>query len=149
MNNPPIDILLVEDNADHAELILMVLRENHIQNEVRVIPNAEAALDYLQRSLKEMDIPTPGLVLLDIKLPGMSGVELLQEIKGDTQLKPIPVVMLTTSANDKDIIESYNHGANSYVVKPVDYQQFVKVLQELKFYWLITNQLPTSVQSDE
>lgn len=144
MEKKPVDILLIEDNPDHAELILMVLKENHIHNEVHVEATAEDGLEYLNRSEVDAEVPRPGLILLDIKLPGMSGVECLQVIKNDPRFKTIPIIMLTTSADDKDIIESFGNGANSYVVKPVDYQQFVKVLQELKFYWLITNHLPPS-----
>lgn len=144
MTKHPINILLVEDNPDHRDLILMSLRENRIQNEIFTKVTAEAALEYLQDCALDQDCLLPGLILLDIKLPGMSGIELLQLIKEDPTLQTIPVVMLTTSANDKDIVESYKHGANSYVVKPVDYQQFAKALKELKFYWLIINQLPSS-----
>ncbi len=137
-----IDILLVEDNPDHKELILMVLNENLVNNEVHDVSTAEAALDFLYQRGDYPDAPRPGLILLDIKLPGMNGIELLGAIKGDQHLKSIPVVMLTTSADDRDIVESYGYGANSYVIKPLEYEQFEKTLKQLKIYWLITNCLP-------
>ena len=142
MNQQPIEILLVEDNPDHRDLILMTFQENHIQNNIHYVSTGEAALDFLHQRGNYQDAPHPGLILLDIKLPGISGVEVLEKIKDDQQFKMIPVVMLTTSANDKDIVESYGNGANSYVVKPVEYEQFVETLRDLQFYWVITNHLP-------
>ncbi len=142
MNSQPINILLVEDNSDHADLIIMALRENDIDYEVYVVYNAERALEFLDRKGEYTEAPFPSLILLDIKLPGMSGIELLARIKNNPDWRSIPVVMLTTSANDKDIVESYGFGANSYVIKPVEFERFVEVLRDLKIYWLITNRLP-------
>jgi len=142
MNPQPVDILLVEDNADHVELILKALRNNNILNEVHVASNGEEALDFLYQREEYADAPQPGLILLDIKLPRMDGTEVLRRIKADPKLKSIPVVMLTTSAGEEETIESYNYGANSYIVKPVDFEHFIKVIKDLKLYWFIINSLP-------
>ena len=137
-----IDILLVEDNPDHVELILKALRDNNVLNEVYVVTNGEKALDFLYQRGEYADAPRPGLILLDIKLPRMEGIEVLRRIKADPKLKSIPVVMLTTSASEAEMMDSYSCGANSYVVKPVDFEQFVKVIKELKLYWMVINSLP-------
>ena len=138
-----LDILLIEDNPDHVELILKTLEENNVLNEVYVVTNGEDALDFLYQRGKYADAPRPGVILLDIKLPRVDGIEVLRQIKADAKLKPIPVVMLTTSAGEREIVESYNYGANSYIVKPVDFQQFAKVIKELKLYWMVISSLPT------
>ena len=137
-----IDILLVEDNPDHVELILKALRDNNVLNEGYVVTNGEKALDFLYQRGEYADAPRPGLILLDIKLPRMEGIEVLRRIKADPKLKSIPVVMLTTSASEAEMMDSYSCGANSYVVKPVDFEQFVKVIKELKLYWMVINSLP-------
>ena len=142
-NPHSIDILLVEDNPDHVELILKALRDNNVLNEVHVATNGEEALDFLHQRGGYADAARPGLILLDIKLPRMDGIEVLRQIKADPRLKPIPVVVLTTSASKEEMMESYNCGASSYIVKPVDFEQFVKVVKELKFYWTLVNSLPT------
>lgn len=133
------DILLVEDNPDHVELILRTLRDNNLLNEVHVVTNGEEALDFLYRRGKYSDAPRPGLILLDIKLPRVDGIEVLRRIKADPELRSIPVVMLTTSADEQEIVESYSCGANSYIVKPLDFDQFVKAIKTLKLYWLVVN----------
>jgi len=138
-----LDILLIEDNPDHVELILKTLEENNVLNEVYVVTSGEDALDFLYQRGKYADAPRPGVILLDIKLPRVDGIEVLRQIKADAKLKPIPVVMLTTSAGEREIVESYNYGANSYIVKPVDFQQFAKVIKELKLYWMVISSLPT------
>jgi CheY-like chemotaxis protein len=137
-----IDILLVEDNADHVELILKALKDNNVLNEVHVLTSSEEAMDFLHQRGAYVDAARPGLILLDIKLPGMDGIEFLRWIKADPKLKRIPVVILTTSAGEKEIVESYNCGANSYIVKPVDFEHFVKVIKEVKLYWTVVNSLP-------
>ena len=138
-----IDILLVEDNPDHVELIIRVLQDNNVLNEVHVVTNGEDALDFLYQRGEYADARRPGLILLDIKLPRVDGIEVLRQIKADAKLKAIPVVMLTTSAGEREMVESYHYGANSYIVKPVDFEQFVKAIKELKLYWLVLNSLPT------
>ncbi len=139
----PIDVLLVEDNPDHVELILKALRDNNVLNEVHVATDGEEALDFLYQRGDHADAARPGLILLDIKLPRVDGIEVLRQIKTDAKLKSIPVVMLTTSAGEREIAESYNYGANSYIVKPVGFEQFVKAIKELKLYWTVINSLPT------
>ena len=142
MDKKSVDILLIEDNADHVELILKALRDNNVLNEVHVVASGEDAMNFLYQRGGYANAAWPGLILLDIKLPGMDGIEFLRRIKADPNLKRIPVVMLTTSAGEKEIVESYNCGANSYIVKPVDFEQFVKVIKELKLYWMVVNSLP-------
>ena len=142
MNPKSVDILLIEDNPDHAELIIKALRNNNVLNEVHVVTSGEEAMDFLHQRGAYANAARPGLILLDIKLPGMDGIEFLRRVKADPKLKPIPVVVLTTSAGEKEIVDSYRCGANSYIVKPVDFAQFVKVIKELKLYWMVVNSLP-------
>jgi len=137
-----IEVLLVEDNDDHVELILKVLRENNILNEVHVVSDGEEALEFLYQRGKYMEATRPGLILLDIKLPKVDGIGVLRRIKADPALKSIPVVVLTTSTGEREMIESYNLGVNSYIVKPVDFGEFAKVIKDLKLYWLVVNSLP-------
>ena len=145
MKGKPVNILLVEDNEDHAELTLRALRSNNLINEVYVVKDGEEALDFVYHRGKYADVkefPLPGLILLDISLPKVSGLEVLETLKGDPQLKVIPVIMLTTSEREEEIARSYAGGANSYVTKPVDFEEFVKKITEIKLYWTITNSLP-------
>ncbi len=139
MEPQSVDILLVEDNPDHVELILRALRDNNLLNQVHVVTNGEEALDFLYQRGKYSDAPRPGLILLDIKLPRVDGIEVLRRIKADPELRSMPVVMLTTSAGEQEIVESYSCGANSYIVKPLDFDQFVKAIKTLKLYWLVVN----------
>ena len=146
-NPHSIDVLLVEDNPDHVELILKVLQENNILNEVHVVSDGEEALEFLYQRGKYMEAPRPGLILLDIKLPKVGGIEVLRRIKADPALKSIPVVVLTTSIGEREMMESYNLGANSYIVKPVGFAEFAKVIKDLKLYWLVVNSLPVKSTS--
>ena len=138
----PVDILLVEDNADHVELIVKALKENNVLSEVHVVVSGEEAIDLLYQRGAYVDTPQPGLILLDIKLPGMDGIEFLRRIKADPKFKRIPIVVLSTSESEKDIVGCYGCGANSYIVKPVDFRQFAKVVKEVKLYWIVINSLP-------
>lgn len=142
MDRKSVDILLIEDNPDHVELILKALRGNNLLNEVHVVVSGEEAIDFVYQRGGYANVARPGLILLDIKLAGMDGIEFLRRIKADLNLKSIPVVMLTTSAGEKEIVESYNCGVNSYIVKPVDFEQFAKVIKDLKLYWVLVNSLP-------
>ena len=142
MDQKAVDILLIEDNADHVELIVKALRDNNVLNEVHVVTSGEQAFDFLYQREAYVDAAQPGLILLDIKLPGMDGIEFLRQIKADPKLKLIPVVVLSTSESQKDIVGCYGCGANSYIVKPVDFGQFAKVVKELKLYWMVINSLP-------
>jgi len=145
MKGKPVDILLVEDNPDHAELTIKALKQNNILNEVYVVNDGQEALDFMYHQGKYADekkFPRPGLILLDIRLPKVDGIEVLKQLKDDPQFKSIPVIMLTTSDRDEEIAKSYAGGANSYVVKPMDFEEFMKKVRELKLYWTITNSLP-------
>lgn len=138
-------ILLVEDNPDHAELTTKALKQNNLLNEVYVVTNGRDAFDFMYHKGKytnKKKFPRPGLILLDIRLPIVDGFEVLKQLKNDPQFKSIPIIMLTTSDRDEEIAESYAGGANSYVVKPMDFKDFMKKVRDLKFYWAITNSLP-------
>jgi len=142
-----IDVLLIEDNADHVELIVKALRDNNVLNEVHVVTSGEEAIDFLYQRGVYANAARPGLILLDIKLPGMDGIEFLRQIKADPKLKLLPVVVLSTSEEKKDIMGCYGCGANSYIVKPVDFRQFEKVIKDLKLYWLVVSSLPITKES--
>ena len=142
MDKKSVDILLIEDNADHVELIVKALRNNNVLNEVHTVTSGEEAIDFLYHRGAYVDKAQPGLILLDIKLPGMDGIEFLRRIKADPKLKLIPVVVLSTSESEKDIMGCYGCGANSYIVKPVGFEEFAKVIKDLKLYWLVVNSLP-------
>ncbi|MBC8505714.1 MAG: response regulator [Anaerolineales bacterium] len=142
MRNDPIEILLVEDNPDHVELILDALQNNGLINALKIVNDGKAALDYLFQRGDYVDATKPGLVLLDINLPKIDGIEVLRQIKKDPELKTIPVIILSTSDNDEDIERCYGNGANSYIVKPVDFEKFRQAIQELKMYWIVSNRLP-------
>jgi two-component system, response regulator len=129
-------ILLVEDNADDEALTLRALKKNHILNEVFVARDGVEALDYLAAG------SLPQLVLLDLKLPRIDGLEVLKRIRADPATKSMPVVVLTSSKEDRDIVESYSLGANSYVRKPVDFEQFMEAVKTLGLYWLVLNETP-------
>ena len=138
-------ILLVEDNPNDETLTLRALQKNNIMNKVVVARDGAEALDYLfakgayaNRDASEM----PQIVLLDLNLPKVSGFEVLQRIRADERTKVLPVVILTSSNEDKDLIAGYNKGANSYIVKPVDFVQFSEAVRQLGLYWLVLNQPP-------
>ncbi len=135
----------MEDNPDHAEIAVRVLEGSALVEKIDVVTDGEQALDYLYGrgdfSGKKKP-PAPGIILLDIKLPKIDGIEVLHNIKNDDMLKKIPVIILTTSESDRDITDAYTEGANSYIAKPVSYQKFVNKLTDLGFYWKETNTLP-------
>lgn len=140
-------ILLVEDNPDDEELTRMALEENNITNSVVVARDGVEAVDYLfaTGSYAGRDPSVlPSLILLDLKLPKMDGLEVLQRIRDNELTKLIPVVVLTSSKEDQDIVSSYKLGCNSYVRKPVDFSQFVEATRQLGMYWLLLNQPPSS-----
>jgi len=141
----PILILLVEDNPDHVLIIKRALELNNVLNEVRVVEDGQEALDYLYRRGRYADpeaAPRPGLILLDIKLPKVDGFEVLKQIKSDPMLKMIPIIMLTSSEQEADVVRSYLNGANSYIVKPIRFTEFVEKVREVKLYWILVNTLP-------
>ena len=138
-------ILLVEDNPDDVELTLRALRRYHIANEVVVANDGVQALDYLfgTGSYAGRDINSqPAVVLLDLKLPKVDGMQVLKEMRSNERTRRIPVVILTSSNEEMDVLESYNLGANSYVRKPVDFQQFYEAVRQLGLYWLLLNEGP-------
>lgn len=132
------EILLVEDNPNDAELAIRALKKNNLANNLVHLEDGQEALDYLYDEKNEM----PKLILMDVKMPRVDGIEVLRKLKSDEKRRIIPVVMLTSSKEDKDIIEAYNLGVNAYIVKPVDFDQFVKAVTQLGFFWMILNQPP-------
>jgi CheY-like chemotaxis protein len=138
-------ILLAEDNPRDIELTLEALKEHHLANRVVVVHDGVEVLDYLKREGQYADRPpeNPVVILLDIKMPRMDGLEALREIKQDPKLKLIPVVMLTTSRESPDLISSYELGVNAYVVKPVDFLQFADVIKQLAVFWALLNETPS------
>ncbi|MCL1468495.1 response regulator [Argonema galeatum] len=137
-------ILLVEDSPHDVELTLAALAENHLANEVVVVRDGEEALDYLYRRgiFKLRMEGNPVVVLLDLKLPKVDGLEVLAQLKSDSVLRKVPVVMLTSSREEQDLIVSYDLGVNAYVVKPVDFHEFVSIIKEVGLFWAVVNQPP-------
>jgi len=138
-------VMLVEDNPDHAELVVRSFDNHPIASQIVVLSDGEAALDYLLRRGKYADpsqSPRPHMILLDLRLPRIDGLEVLKAIKESTALRPIPVIVLTTSDADNDVLQAYLHYANSYVVKPVGYDQLVKLMRDLGSFWLGWNIAP-------
>lgn len=137
-----IDILLVEDNPGDVRLTQEAFKEGMLRNNLHVVMDGEAAMEFLERKGQYADVPRPDLILLDLNLPKMNGREVLAAIKNDPKLKRIPVVVLTTSQDETDIIESYRQFASSYIVKPVSMEKFIKVVSSFKQYWLSVVKLP-------
>ena len=143
MAEQPIEILLVEDNPDDVELALHALKRNNFSNRIHVVRDGVEALEFIfgtgaydGRNLHDV----PRVILLDLKLPKVDGLEVLRRVKADARTRMIPVVVLTSSREERDIVESYQLGVNSYIVKPVDFQQFTEAVRELGLYWLLLNQ---------
>ena len=140
--NQPVTILLVDDNPGDVRLTREALKEGKIHNIMYDVSDGIEALDFLRQTGKYADAPRPDLVLLDINLPKKSGLEVLAEIKADPDLKSIPIVILTTSQAEQDVVRSYSHHANAYVTKPVDLEQFILVIQSIEGFWLEIVKLP-------
>lgn len=145
MNRRLLAILMVEDNPMDAELTLRALRKHKVSNPISVARDGEEALDYIyQRGRFAADAPIPALILLDIRLPKVDGIEVLREIKDHPVYRTVPVVMLTTSQEEVDVRTAYELGANSYIVKPVDFDKFLEVVGRIDLYWLLTNLPPVA-----
>lgn len=147
MSPREVDILLVEDNKDDLELALHALRKERLANRIQIVRDGEEALDFLFCRGQFSDrAPNhqPRLVLLDLKLPKVDGLEVLKQLKSNSQTKNIPVVILTSSKEERDLVSSYNLGANSYIQKPVDFDQFRDTVKQLGLYWLVVNQAPVA-----
>jgi len=149
MNTGKFDILLVEDNQDDMDLAMHALRREKLANNIHVARDGEEALDFLfcrgaftHRSFEH----PPKLVLLDLKLPKVDGMEVLKQVKGDSRTRTIPVVIMTSSKEERDLVAGYNLGANSYIQKPVDFDQFRETVKSVGLYWLVTNQPPPVVE---
>lgn len=139
MNLDPIDILLVEDSLEDAELTMRVLKKHNVSNSLLHLQDGEEALNYLF-ALNPKNLPK--LMLLDLKMPKVDGFEVLKKIKCDEFRKIIPIVLLTSSKEEKDIVESYKIGVNAYIVKPVGFEKFAKVVSDIGLFWLFLNQPP-------
>jgi len=144
MMDDPIEILLVEDNPSDQELTIKALKKYNLSNNIFVVEDGADALDFIfakgEYSSRNISL-VPKLILLDLKLPKVSGLEVLKQIKSDQRTKKIPVVVLTSSKEERDIIESYEYGVNSYIVKPVDFNKFIESIREIGFYWLLFNEI--------
>lgn len=145
MNLNAVDILLVEDNPSDVELTLRAFKRHNLTNHVYVVKDGVEALDFLFRRgaySHRKDKANPKVVLLDLKLPKVDGLEVLRKIKSDASTRAIPVVVLTSSREEKDIVESYSLGVNSYIVKPVDFDKFIDSVSQLGLYWMLLNEPP-------
>ncbi|HEV2664645.1 MAG TPA: response regulator [Blastocatellia bacterium] len=146
VNADPIEILLVEDNPQHVELTLRALRKHNLANNVLVAKDGAEALEFIfatHRYQQSQIENGPKVILLDLKLPKVDGLEVLRRLKSDERTKSIPVVVVTTSEQDQDVVKSYNLGANSYIVKPVSFEKFVEAVSQLGFYWMLLNKPPS------
>lgn len=152
MNERQVEILLVEDNNDDVELTLHTLKKEKLANNIQVVRDGEEALDFLFCSGSFADRPVdcpPRLVLLDLKLPKVDGMAVLRRLKSDARTKIIPVVILTSSKEERDLVNGYGLGANSYIQKPVDFEQFRETVKTAGLYWLLINQPPVSKVSTQ
>ena len=142
-DSKPIEILLVEDNPGDVRLTVEALREGRVANQLHVVEDGVEAMLFLRREGRYADVPRPDLILLDLNLPRKDGREVLAELKQDADLRRIPVVVLTSSAAEQDIMQAYNLYANCYITKPVDLEQFLKIIRSIEDFWLIVVKLPS------
>ena len=144
-NIQPVKILLVEDNIQDIEITRRAFDKGRVRNELIVVRDGEEALDYLCRRGRYQDpatSPRPGMILLDLNLPKVGGIEVLQQIKQDGDLRAIPVIVLTVSQREEDIVKSYNLGVNTYIQKPVEFDRFMRVINAIHDYWILIATLP-------
>lgn len=140
-----VEILLAEDSATDAEMTLRALRRNNLANKVHWVRDGEEALDYMfRRGPYASRNPglSPKLVMLDIKMPKVDGIEVLRQLKADVALRAVPVVIMTSSSEERDVVESYHLGVNSYIVKPVEFEAFLETVAKIGLYWVLTNRVP-------
>ncbi len=144
-NLKEIDILIVEDNPEDAEMAVRAFKKNNLTNKIHVVSDGEKALDFVfakNQHAERKEMAKPKIILLDLKLPKIDGMEVLKQIKSNEETKIIPVIMLTSSKQESDVIKSYQLGVNSYIVKPVDFDKFVNAVRDLGLYWLLLNEIP-------
>lgn len=140
-----VEVLLAEDSESDAEMALRAFRKHHFMNRVHWVKDGEEALEFVRCTGRYADRDanqTPKLLLLDLKMPKVNGIDVLRQLKEDDRFKGIPVVIMTSSNEERDVVESYRLGVNSYIVKPVDFSQFVKTVSEVGMYWVLTNRAP-------
>ena len=140
----PIEILLVEDSPDDADLTIDALRDGRVRNRITHVEDGVEAMAFLRRLGKYADAPRPDLILLDLNLPRKNGREVLAEVKQDAELRRIPVVVMTTSDDEKDILAAYNHHVNCYITKPVDLDQFIGLVKSIEHFWFTIVKLPAA-----
>jgi len=145
----PVEILLVEDSPSDTELTVEALREAKVRNHLSIAEDGVQALEFLRRKGKYAGAPRPDLIMLDLNLPRKDGREVLAEIKSDNDLKTIPVVVLTTSRAEQDVLQAYNLHANCYITKPVDFEQFLNVVHSIESFWLMLVTLPVPARSGQ
>lgn len=146
MSTNAIEILLVEDDPDDASLTMRALRKHNLAENIELVTDGAQALDFLfskgDYAAREASAPAPKVVFLDLKLPKINGLQVLRELKADARLRTVPVVVLTSSSEERDLREAYQLGVNSYIVKPIDFQLFLGAVGEMGLYWLFLNQRP-------
>jgi two-component system, chemotaxis family, response regulator Rcp1 len=148
-NNEPVQILMIEDNPGDARLAFEALKDSKVNNDLYHVKDGVEAMRFLRRQAEYTEVPLPDLVLLDLNLPRKDGHEVLKEMKDDTELRLIPVVVLTTSAAERDLVTSYGLHANAYIVKPISLDQFVEVVQAIQEFWLSIVKLPRAGDSKD
>jgi two-component system response regulator len=152
MSENPVEILLVEDNPNDEELTIYALRKVNIANRIQVVHDGAEALEYLfctgAYAHRQINDP-PKVVLLDLKLPKVDGLQVLERLKADVRTQTIPVVMLTSSQEERDIVDSYQLGVNSYIVKPLDFGQFINIVHQMGLYWMLFNKTPLTQEPCE
>jgi two-component system, response regulator len=141
MKNKMVDILLVDDSMEDAEMAIRALKKSNLANNLLHLEDGEAALNYFYGEDKDQT-NIPKIILLDLKMPKVDGIEVLRRLKGDEKFSRIPVVVMTSSKEEKDIVETYRLGVNAYIVKPVDVEKFIKAVTDVGFFWLVMNEVP-------